>query len=145
MFYFLLGRILRPGAKLGFYIYNHLVKQSRARVIVRNEFGEVLLLRSWIGSGKWTTPGGGVEKGEDPKMAAMRELFEETGIDMPIGAFSYITTTEHAGYLQPIFEVTVKKAQLPQERYNKREITHIGWFDPEKLPQPVSSVVETML
>ncbi|MDR5709410.1 MAG: 8-oxo-dGTP diphosphatase [Armatimonadota bacterium] len=49
--------------------------------IVRD--GEVLLLRKaaglW-GEGKWNAPGGKVLPGEDPREAAVRETYEETGL-----------------------------------------------------------------
>ena len=47
-------------------------------VIVRD--GAVLLAR-WIGSDppRWTLPGGGLDHGEDPRDAAVREVEEETG------------------------------------------------------------------
>jgi ADP-ribose pyrophosphatase YjhB (NUDIX family) len=42
--------------------------------------GNVLLAR-WIGSEppRWTLPGGGLDHGEDPRDAAVREVEEETG------------------------------------------------------------------
>jgi 8-oxo-dGTP diphosphatase len=42
--------------------------------------GNVLLAR-WIGSDppRWTLPGGGLDHGEDPRDAAVREVEEETG------------------------------------------------------------------
>jgi 8-oxo-dGTP diphosphatase len=42
--------------------------------------GAVLLAR-WIGSDppRWTLPGGGLDHGEDPRDAAVREVEEETG------------------------------------------------------------------
>lgn len=33
----------------------------------------------------WTLPGGGVEHGEDPRVAVVREIHEETGLDAQIG------------------------------------------------------------
>ena len=33
----------------------------------------------------WTLPGGGVEHGEDPRIAVVREVHEETGLDVEIG------------------------------------------------------------
>jgi len=47
---------------------------------------QVLLLNRNIGSnkGEWEFPGGGVDKDETPPMAAIRELYEETGIKVSV-------------------------------------------------------------
>ena len=54
-----------------------------AYCVVTDEAGRVLLCRlspSELDVGKWTLPGGGLEFGEDPAVAAVRELEEETGL-----------------------------------------------------------------
>ncbi|MCD4557094.1 NUDIX hydrolase [Schaalia sp. lx-100] len=62
--------------------------RSAARVILFNSDGHVLLVHGhdaidpshhW-----WFTVGGGVETGETPQQAAVRELYEETGIRIEI-------------------------------------------------------------
>lgn len=48
-----------------------------------NEKGDVLLQKR-ADRGKWGFPGGAVELGETPQMAAIREIKEETGLDVEV-------------------------------------------------------------
>jgi 8-oxo-dGTP pyrophosphatase MutT (NUDIX family) len=65
-------------------------KRRAARLVILDAAGAVLLVRyagyrtggpSWF----WATPGGGIEQGETSRMAAVRELAEETGLTVVVG------------------------------------------------------------
>ncbi len=56
-----------------------------------NEKGEVLLQRRGD-TNKWGFPGGAIEIGETPQMAAIREAKEETGLDVEVGKLIGIYT-----------------------------------------------------
>ena len=64
---------------------------------IRNDKGEVLLQKRG-GSNKWGFPGGAIELGETPQMAAVREAKEETGLDVEPGELIGIYTDFHMEY-----------------------------------------------
>lgn len=60
-------------------------RRRGARVICTSESSVLLLADSdpgVPGSLWWVTPGGGIDEGEDPRSAARRELYEETGLQV---------------------------------------------------------------
>jgi mutator protein MutT len=125
-------------------IYNAVFHVPRARVLVWNENNEILLVRNWAGKQQWGLPGGGVERGEEPIAAAMRELREEVGIALPLQSFTYIATISYR-YEAPIYSVTIQKSILSSVSHNPREIIAMQWFAPENLPADLSPLVPLAL
>lgn len=52
----------------------------RARLILINQKGEILLVKNWISDGTWVLPGGGIKRKESAVNAVVRETREELGI-----------------------------------------------------------------
>jgi 8-oxo-dGTP diphosphatase len=70
-----------------------------AGVLVTDDEGQVLLVRRRMqpGRGLWTFPAGFVDFDEDPAEAAVRECWEETGLQVRItGLLDVIAGREHA-------------------------------------------------
>ena len=70
------------------------IRRVGAYGVCRDEAGRVLLARnSPLSSfpGLWTLPGGGVEQGEHPDDAVVREFAEETGLSVRVDALRTVT------------------------------------------------------
>jgi 8-oxo-dGTP diphosphatase len=59
---------------------------DRACVVLLHHDHILLVRQTYQGSTFWTFPGGGIEPGETPMEAAIREVKEETGLDIYIHA-----------------------------------------------------------
>lgn len=81
-------------------LYNLLKKQFKlikaAGGVVFNEHGELLLIKRL---GKWDLPKGKLEEGEDLRLAALREVHEECGLNF-LGILSKLCNTYHAYQLK---------------------------------------------
>src|SRR5687767_4389177 len=66
-----------------------------SRILLLDAANRLLLLNARATDGRrlWITPGGGLETGENFEAAARRELYEETGLDVPIGR--WVWTRRH--------------------------------------------------
>ncbi|HSX15822.1 MAG TPA: NUDIX hydrolase [Candidatus Saccharimonadales bacterium] len=54
---------------------------ARTRVVVLAE-GQVLLVQGWLSRERWQLPGGGLHWREQSEAGAVRETFEETGLQL---------------------------------------------------------------
>lgn len=54
---------------------------KRTRILLVAE-GQILVVKPWMGANKWALPGGGLHREEDRLLGVLRELKEETGIDI---------------------------------------------------------------
>lgn len=142
------GKIVSPFVIAVLKLHTAITGTERARVIVQNELGEVLLVRGFIGV-NWSLPGGGIEKGETPPEAAARELYEETGIQInasqlrDVGVLS--GKQSPVNYIAHIYTVAVMSSHLPEAQFNKHEIIDIEWHSLAQLPDDVSSIVAPSL
>lgn len=147
--YILLGRSVSPLFVVGLRVHTFLTRQERVRVLVFNEHDEILLVRGVISDGKWSLPGGGIERGEAARAAAVRELREETGVAVRDADLRYIATLSRpeirAGFKVPLFSARTRRESLPERNVNRWEISHIGWFKIDDLPQRTSVVTHVAL
>ncbi|MCA1712355.1 MAG: NUDIX domain-containing protein [Actinobacteria bacterium] len=94
----------------------------------------------------WSTPGGGLEPGESPREAAVRELREETGwTDVAVGDELGITQrvvvrARVQGQVETHFVARVDEPRRPVSAagHAADSIAAWGWFAPDALPpEPV--------
>lgn len=81
-------------------------KRVGAGVLFLNEGGELLIVRPGYRDDGWIVPGRVVDKDESPKAAAIREVREELGLDVPDMKFlgvGYVPGDETGERIQFIF------------------------------------------
>lgn len=117
------------------------IRRVGAYGICRDADGRVLLARNSDLSefpGQWTLPGGGVEQGEHPDEAVVREFAEETGLSVRIGTLRTVTADvlrlpagalEHTDRL--VYDVVVTGGDLRSEADGTTDL--VRWVPPADL------------
>lgn len=115
------------------YVYFYSSRRTRVLVVAGDE---VLLVKPWLASGRWSLPGGGLHRHEDPRAGAVRELYEETGIEVAQGdlrelSASRVINQDGHTFFEYAFLVVLPDKLLAAGR--NLEITDIIWADWQKL------------
>ena len=122
-------------------------KQGRSRKIILvfaggcifDTDGRVLLQRRGD-SKKWGFPGGAIELGETPEMAAVREVKEETGLDVKVSGLIGIYTDcdmeypngDRAHSICIVYELEATGGQL---KCDGLETVDLQYFDLDEMPE----------
>jgi 8-oxo-dGTP pyrophosphatase MutT (NUDIX family) len=115
-----------------------------AYAVTLDESGRILLCRlsaDEVEAGAWTLPGGGVEFGEHPDEAVLRELEEEAGltgrIDSVLGIFSRVYPRSRAAaggdmhFVGFLYRVAPTGGELRDEFDGSTDTC--AWFGPDEL------------
>lgn len=118
------------------------IRRVGAYGICRDEAGRVLLARNSDASefpGLWTLPGGGVEQGEHPDHAVVREFGEETGFEVRLDGLRAVIADvfrlpsgnlEHTDRI--VYDVTVVGGALRPEADGTTDL--VEWAVPAERP-----------
>lgn len=87
--------------------------RTRVTGVVVNDADEILLVRQDTGGPRrWSLPGGKVEDGETLEAALVREMREETGVEVEAGRLLYVCDNVPARVVHITFEARVVGGEL---------------------------------
>ncbi len=114
-------------------------KYVGAAALILDLAGHVLLVKHSYGRLNWELPGGGSEAGESPTDTAVREVYEETGLNVAVERLTgvYHDPTHPLGeFIHFVFACRCDRAQTPTPM--PPEITSCGFWPSDELPRPIS-------
>ncbi|MGW7029192.1 NUDIX hydrolase [Streptomyces xanthophaeus] len=108
--------------------------------VVRDDHGQVLMQRRTAG-GMWTPLSGILEPGEDPAAAAVREVAEETGVQVVVERLAAVTNSppvrhgngDRAQYLEIVFACRPTDPDSAPQVCDDESV-EVGWFPLDALP-----------
>lgn len=109
-------------------------KKVAVKVILKSDKGNILLVKPDY-KDTWQMPGGGVDEYEDPKVAAVRETEEETGIKIETSDLRLVDSVFKAkeDYLFLLFESTILYPEDADYSVEDEEIEEYKFIDPSEV------------
>ncbi|PHH79514.1 hypothetical protein CDD82_2335 [Ophiocordyceps australis] len=112
----------------------------RGAIMLNQAMDSVVLVKGWKKGASWSFPRGKINKDEDDLDCAIREVYEETGLDLR--AANLVPTGKKPKYI----EITMREQQLrlyvfrnvPMDTHfqprTRKEISKIQWYKLSELP-----------
>lgn len=106
--------------------------------IVTNDAGEILMIHK-TDNDRWALPGGGHDAGESIAETVVREVGEETGVDVEVtGIVGIFTDPRHVmayddGEVRQQFSICFTTRLLGGDLRTSSESKEVGWVSPERL------------
>ncbi|PHH61051.1 hypothetical protein CDD81_819 [Ophiocordyceps australis] len=112
----------------------------RGAIMLNQAMDSVVLVKGWKKGASWSFPRGKINKDEDDLDCAIREVYEETGLDLR--ASNLVPTDKKPKYI----EITMREQQLrlyvfrnvPMDTHfqprTRKEISKIQWYKLSELP-----------
>lgn len=108
-------------------------QESSVVAIVRSPAGRQVLLLKRRDVPIWVLPGGGVEEGETPESAAIREVLEETGLQVEIARLvACYTPINRLTKMTYLFECSPLRGELS----TGDETQDLAFFPLDNMPSP---------
>jgi 8-oxo-dGTP diphosphatase len=104
-----------------------------AAALVERE-GKILMSRRRADQslpGCWEFPGGKIEAGESPEAALAREIDEELGCRVQVGAIFEVVFFAYEAFDLFMF---VYRCAITEGTPTARTVAEVGWFTPEVIP-----------
>lgn len=131
-----LGRLLSPRV-VRFIVYWTSTRFTAGSLVIWADDNRVLLVRNGYGERAWGFPGGVMNNGEDPVDCAVRELREETGLDVAADDLTLVGThtQRKARHIDHVYRLERPSGDGPDAVATDRfEIAEIGWWPLDALP-----------
>jgi len=112
------------------------MRQPAAFAAIFNPAGEILLVHLSYDQHQWSMPGGGIDPGESPTEAVIREVREETGLEAEIEALFGVYWRRDIDGLLFAFRCRVIGGRLQPDG---GEIVEARYFPTDALPRPITN------
>ena len=104
--------------------------RAAVAAMIFNEHGRILLFKHTYRKFEWGIPAGGLEYGEQPEKAIIREFFEETGMQIKVEKLLLAESSKEDNNISLIFLCKIVSGTFKESH----EISEMKYFDVGDLP-----------